>query len=198
MGVVHCQHDEYDYNQPKAYVRPQPAILMHKQALSHDGSFNYAFAADNGLKQGESISPDGTRSGAYSYVDPEGQTISVRYTAGKDGFKILEGDHVPKAPAPVAVHQPAPHQAYYSGTKHNHRVAPDDGQYHEENDRSVSPAYAPRDRPAYSAYKQSPVPAPRYRVQEEATYNNERQDEEEEEYKGPHTFGSGYAFQFGG
>lgn len=38
-----------------------PLILMHKQALSQDGQFNYAFAADNGLKQGESISPDGSR-----------------------------------------------------------------------------------------------------------------------------------------
>ncbi|KAL1461717.1 hypothetical protein WDU94_013589 [Cyamophila willieti] len=55
---------------------------MHKQALGTDGTFNYAFAADNGLKQGESINPDGTRIGAYSYVDPNGQTISVKYSAG--------------------------------------------------------------------------------------------------------------------
>merc|ERR1712133_183745 len=33
--------------------------------------------------------------GQYSYIDQAGKTITVRYSAGKDGFKILEGDHVP-------------------------------------------------------------------------------------------------------
>ena len=101
--------------------RQLPTILMHKQALSHDGNFNYAFAADNGLKQGETISPDGSRSGAYSYVDPNGQTITVRYTAGKEGFRIVEGEHIPKAPPAPAYHQPAPQQpAYqYSGPQYS-------------------------------------------------------------------------------
>ncbi|VVC33935.1 Insect cuticle protein [Cinara cedri] len=79
-----------------------PVILMHKQALQQDGGFQYAFAADNGLRQGESIRPDGSRTGAYSYTDPDGKEISVKYTAGKDGFRIVQGDHVPKAPASVA------------------------------------------------------------------------------------------------
>lgn len=85
-----------------------PAILMHKQALQEDGGFQYAFAADNGLRQGESIRPDGSRTGAYSYTDPDGKEISVKYTAGKDGFRIIQGDHVPKAPVSVVpVQQPA-------------------------------------------------------------------------------------------
>jgi len=78
-----------------------PVILMHKQALQEDGGFQYAFAADNGLRQGESIRPDGSRTGAYSYTDPDGKEISVKYTAGKDGFRIIQGDHVPKAPVAV-------------------------------------------------------------------------------------------------
>jgi len=78
-----------------------PVILMHKQALQEDGGFQYAFAADNGLRQGESIRPDGSRTGAYSYTDPDGKEISVKYTAGKDGFRIIQGDHVPKAPVSV-------------------------------------------------------------------------------------------------
>lgn len=72
-----------DYSGGNDGYRKFPQILMHKQALGTDGTFNYAFAADNGLKQGESINPDGTRIGAYSYVDPDGQTISVKYSAGK-------------------------------------------------------------------------------------------------------------------
>lgn len=101
-----------DYNsyrgpEPSGYsgssgVNPKlPVILMHKQALQEDGGFQYAFAADNGLRQGESIRPDGSRTGAYSYTDPNGKEISVKYTAGKDGFRIIQGDHVPKAPVSV-------------------------------------------------------------------------------------------------
>lgn len=74
---------------------------MHRQAQNHNGAFKYAFAAENGLSQGEVIAPDGTRNGGYTYIDPHGKKISVKYTAGKDGFKILEGDHIPM-PVPAA------------------------------------------------------------------------------------------------
>lgn len=46
--------------------------------MSHDGAFNFAYVADNGLQHGESILPDGTRQGGYSYVDPNGKKITVR------------------------------------------------------------------------------------------------------------------------
>jgi len=55
----------------------------------------------------EQLSPDGSVKGQYSYTDPNGKLITVKYTAGKDGFKV-EGDHLPKAPQP----QPAPQQQY--------------------------------------------------------------------------------------
>ena len=42
------------------------------------------------------ITADGERIGQYSYIDNDGKTITVKYTAGKDGFRILEGDHVPR------------------------------------------------------------------------------------------------------
>lgn len=89
-----------------------PVILMHKQALQQDGGFQYAFAADNGLRQGESIRPDGSRTGAYSYTDPNGKEITVKYTAGKDGFRIVQGDHVPKAPVSVVPLQQSPAAAH--------------------------------------------------------------------------------------
>jgi len=97
MTVVAMSSGHYhDADSPQ----PGPSILVHKQALNDDGSFNFVFAADNGMRQGERILPDGTRVGAYSYVDPNGETISVKYKAGKDGFKILEGAHIPTPPAP--------------------------------------------------------------------------------------------------
>ncbi|XP_047109968.1 tyrosine-protein phosphatase non-receptor type 23-like [Schistocerca piceifrons] len=100
--------------QDAARAPPPPAILLHRQALTTDGAFNFAFRAENGLQQGESIAPDGSRRGAYSYVDPNGRTISVRYTAGKDGFKVLEGEPSPGAAAPPQQLQarPQPQLAY--------------------------------------------------------------------------------------
>lgn len=87
---------EEQYNYKSKKVPPQ--IISHKQSQNHDGQFKYAFHAENGLAQGEVISPDGTRNGGYTYVDPHGKKILVKYSAGKEGFRILESsDHIPKA-----------------------------------------------------------------------------------------------------
>merc|ERR1712061_693139 len=44
----------------------------------------------------EETTSDGERIGQYSYIDENGETITVRYTAGKDGFRIIEGNHIPE------------------------------------------------------------------------------------------------------
>lgn len=82
------QEPQQDYNQ-YANTPPPPQILSHKQALNHDGQFKYLFNTENGLAQGESISPDGTRNGGYSYTDPTGRKITVKYTAGKEGKQLF-------------------------------------------------------------------------------------------------------------
>ncbi|RZF32974.1 hypothetical protein LSTR_LSTR008687 [Laodelphax striatellus] len=197
--------------------RPLPLILMHKQALTHDGNFNYVFAADNGLKQGETISPDGSRQGSYSYVDPSGKTISVKYTAGKDGFKILEGDHIPKpVPAlPVApsyAEQIPPYQQFqspYPGLSARHSP-----RGYDDSERGIGSALSYLH--AQDRYK-SPS-APLYRVQEDSgaydtarnnydtnnynsnnNYNNDYSNSPAlDEHKGPHSWGPGYAFEFAG
>lgn len=67
-----------------------------------------------------------------SYVDPTGRKISVKYTAGKEGFKILEADHLPKAPQPIAplpaAAAPQPQQIYQGQPSYLNRQD-DDGQY---------------------------------------------------------------------
>lgn len=94
--LIHvCADVEYPSSADES--KKAPAILVHKQAMSQDGTFNVAFAGDNGIQQGETIHPDGTRIGAYSYVDPNGEPILLEYRADKDGFKIMRADHVPKA-----------------------------------------------------------------------------------------------------
>ncbi|KAF6200278.1 hypothetical protein GE061_006581 [Apolygus lucorum] len=209
IGRVMGQSDDgsFDYG-GSAYRKPPPAILMHKQALTQDGSFNYVFAAENGLKQGETIAPDGTRTGAYSYVDPSGQTVSVKYSAGKDGFKIIEGSHVPKppphvvqqqlqqqryAPPPAIIREGPPslshlNSRYSEGGSSDGRFS-EAGRYNDGGRFSDGPSVGPdRSGPATfrSSRPQSAAPVHEYVAAPE------------DRHVGPHSFGSGYAFEFQG
>ncbi|XP_014248458.1 cuticle protein 2-like [Cimex lectularius] len=185
VGVAVGQGEDFDYGGGSGYRKPPPAILMHKQALTQDGAFNFVFAAENGLKQGETIAPDGTRTGAYSYVDPSGQTVSVKYSAGKDGFKIIEGSHVPKTPPHVVQQQREALQASYRSPP----PSPPPQQH--------SPLRSPFSQqdydgsPSLSNYRSS-------RPQHQATPVHEYTPGPEDEHKGPHSFGKGYSFEFAG
>merc|ERR1711936_47219 len=107
-------------------VEPAAARILKEQRFNTgDGRFGSAFAQEDGVVYREETTADGERIGQYSYIDLDGKTISVKYTAGKDGFRIIEGDHVPTGAngqnsaafdptqaaasvAPVAPQQPAP------------------------------------------------------------------------------------------
>merc|ERR1711971_226359 len=71
-------------------------ILKEQRFDAGDGRFGSAFAQEDGTMFREETTADGERIGQYSYIDENGQTITVRYTAGKDGFRILEGAHIPE------------------------------------------------------------------------------------------------------
>jgi len=71
-------------------------ILKDQRYNQGDGSFGTGFASEDGHVFREETTADGERIGQYSYIDNDGKNIVVKYTAGKDGFRILEGDHVPK------------------------------------------------------------------------------------------------------
>ncbi|KAL3277420.1 hypothetical protein HHI36_012768 [Cryptolaemus montrouzieri] len=179
---------QQQYNaQPQYNTPPPPQILSHKQALNHDGNFKYVFTAENGLAQGETIAPDGSRNGGYTYVDPTGRKISVKYSAGKEGFRILEGDHLPKAPLPIAP-LPAPAAPSYNPQAYNTIGRQDDGQYRPELYEKPRYTAAPYQQQAYSA----PVPQ---NIQSNTI--EDRQDYNDEPGK-PHSFGNGYVFEFAG
>jgi len=79
------------------FVDPKNAKILKEQRFNAgDGRFGSAFAQEDGTVRREETTADGERIGQYSYIDQEGKQITVRYTAGKGGFRILEGDHVPK------------------------------------------------------------------------------------------------------
>merc|ERR1712127_96264 len=69
---------------------PAPAMVM-------DASFNFAIDADHTFQEEADMS--GERTGSYSYQSPDGSQVTVRYTAGRDGFVILNPEEVyPRAP----------------------------------------------------------------------------------------------------
>merc|ERR1712001_388699 len=63
-----------------------------------DASFNFAVDEEE-HKFEEEADRAGERTGSYSYQAPDGTLVKVRYTAGRDGFVILNPDEVlPRAP----------------------------------------------------------------------------------------------------
>ena len=68
-----------------------PAMVM-------DASFNFQVSESDHSFQ-ESADQAGERTGSYSYINPDGDSIEVRYRAGRDGFVILNPEQVlPIAP----------------------------------------------------------------------------------------------------
>merc|ERR1711981_721342 len=69
----------------------QPQMVM-------DASFNFSVDEEE-HKFEEEADRTGERTGSYSYQAPDGTLVKVRYTAGRDGFVILNPDEVlPRAP----------------------------------------------------------------------------------------------------
>lgn len=61
------------------------AIISEQRYLNGDGKFGSAYTQEDGINFKEETDADGTRRGAYSYIDPSGQKRTVSYTAGKNG-----------------------------------------------------------------------------------------------------------------
>merc|ERR1711963_667596 len=79
------------------FVDPKNAKILKEQRFNAgDGRHGAAFAQEDGTVFREETTADGERIGQYSYIDQDGKTITVRYSAGKDGFRILEGSHIPE------------------------------------------------------------------------------------------------------
>ena len=84
-------------------------LMMIQSWHSHSVFLWRSRELDNKLKQEdrrleehkfeEEADRTGERTGSYSYQAPDGTLVKVRYTAGRDGFVILNPDEVlPQAP----------------------------------------------------------------------------------------------------
>ncbi|XP_026324831.1 pupal cuticle protein 20-like [Hyposmocoma kahamanoa] len=80
-------------------------ITKYENVNNGDGSYRYSFETGNGISAHESGSPRApgpegpavTAEGGFSYNAPDGQRISLTYTADENGFHPV-GAHLPTPP----------------------------------------------------------------------------------------------------
>jgi len=76
-------------------IDPKDAKILKEQRFNAgDGRAGAAFATEDGQLFREETNAQGERIGQYSYIGDNGEVFTVKYSAGKDGFRILEGDHI--------------------------------------------------------------------------------------------------------
>ena len=90
--------NENDYNYDYYYDGDYSGAEDIDKEYYGDGSFDFSFESKK-LAHQESSDANGERFGSYSYVDPLGKTVVVKYRAGVNGFEILNPEDVlPKSP----------------------------------------------------------------------------------------------------
>jgi len=82
--------------EPQFHGDPSMAKILQEQRFnSGGGKFGSAFAQEDGVVFREESSGNNDRIGMYSYVGDDGKTYTVKYSAGVNGFRILDGAHIP-------------------------------------------------------------------------------------------------------
>ncbi|KAG7302466.1 Pupal cuticle protein 20 [Plutella xylostella] len=87
------------------YGGPHIPIISYENVNNGDGNYRYSYETGNGIKAHERGSPRApgpegaavTAAGGYSYTAPDGQQISLTYTADEAGFHPA-GAHLPTPP----------------------------------------------------------------------------------------------------
>ncbi|EFA00925.1 pupal cuticle protein 20 [Tribolium castaneum] len=114
---------------------PQVPILRFENNVNGDGTYNFAYETGDGvqaqeegyLKNAGSQDEAQAAQGSFSYTAPDGQQISLTYTADENGFQP-QGEHLPTPP-------PIP-EAILKSLQFNQeeeaRGVVDDGQYREQ------------------------------------------------------------------
>ncbi|EDW90777.1 endocuticle structural glycoprotein ABD-4 [Drosophila yakuba] len=84
------------------------AIISQESNIEPDGSYNYAYETANGIKAEETgtlkkaTSPDSSdviiARGSVSYTSPEGNLITLNYSADDENGFQPQGDHLPTPP----------------------------------------------------------------------------------------------------
>eukprot|EP00095_Tigriopus_kingsejongensis_P005570 maker-scaffold12_size759060-snap-gene-4.12 protein:Tk05570 transcript:maker-scaffold12_size759060-snap-gene-4.12-mRNA-1 annotation:"flexible cuticle protein 12 precursor" len=75
---------------------PSLAKILQEQRFNvGNNQFGHATHQEDGVIIKEESTGQNNRIGQYQYVGDDGKTYTVKYEAGVNGFRILEGDHIP-------------------------------------------------------------------------------------------------------
>lgn len=104
-------------------------IIRFDKEQGTDGSYKTAYETGNNIQAEEqgflkSVGEDQNalvQHGTYSYTAPDGQVITVEYTADEFGFRV-KGDHIP-TPPPVSAEIQKGLDIIYAGIKANQERA---------------------------------------------------------------------------
>lgn len=74
----------------------------YKVAVTQDtlGGYHFKYDAPD-ISREEHKNRDGEVRGSYSYLDPKNERQHIKFTAGRDGYVVVEGSNLPVAPLPV-------------------------------------------------------------------------------------------------
>jgi len=130
LATAYAQHQNQaiDYELEEKLKRTTTTwipILEYNKEQGDDGSYKTSYKTGNNidaseqgfLKDFSEDHPNGVlvQHGGYSYTAPDGQVISVQYTADEHGFRAT-GDHIPTA-APIPPEIQAGLDQIYAGIK---------------------------------------------------------------------------------
>ncbi|KAJ2946974.1 hypothetical protein O0L34_g16320 [Tuta absoluta] len=155
------QQQDYRQQQPQEFRQAKPIddfrpkvsletttfipIIRFDKEQGTDGSYKTSYETGNHIQAEESgylrnVGEDQNalvQSGSYSYTAPDGQVITVEYTADEFGFRV-KGDHIP-TPPPVSPEIQKGLDLIYAGIKANAERAaqesknnPEASKYHED------------------------------------------------------------------
>ncbi|XP_055918038.1 endocuticle structural glycoprotein SgAbd-4 [Eupeodes corollae] len=106
-NTIPRQDEKYDYKEQHRDTTTWIPILKYNKEQSEDGSYKTEYETGNNIQHEETgflkdfsdLHPNGVlvQHGQYSYESPDGNIVSVQYTADENGFRAT-GDHIPTAP----------------------------------------------------------------------------------------------------
>lgn len=156
-----------------------PILRLDNNPNAGDGSYSYAYETADGIAAQEEGSLRGKAQlahGSYSYTSPEGEQISIQYTADENGFQP-QGSHLPTPP-------PIP-EAILKSIEFNQAAAArgeyQEGQYSEPQQQYGAPA--PQQQYGAPAAPQQQYGAPQFKAPQASQYRAPAQPQQQ--YRAP-------------
>ncbi|XP_015595624.1 larval cuticle protein LCP-17 [Cephus cinctus] len=78
-------------------------ILQDEKDLLPDGSFNFQYETENGIKASAQGNSDGTVVGSFQWIAPDGTPVHMTYTADQNGYKVHPNPSSSSHPVPQPI-----------------------------------------------------------------------------------------------